>query len=195
MGFSANLVDDKRWRAGPVVHLRFGRDQDAENDVVATLTEIDDSFEVGLFASYVIPGLASQWDALVLRGEAVQDVTGGHNGALAELSAAYISPLSRSFRLTTAFAVSYANDDYFDAYFSVNDEDSTRSGLSEFKAEAGLRDVRLSVTANYAINDRWGLVSVLGVSRYLSDAVDSPIVTEQGLNQPGFAAFAVSYKL
>ena len=66
------------------------------------------------------------------------------------------------------------------SYFGVSAGDAAQSGLDQFDADEGFKDVALSVSYTYAFGERW---SVTGVSRYarlLDDAEDSPVVDDRG---------------
>ena len=78
-----------------------------------------------------------------------------------------------------------------EAYFGVNATQSARSGLPEYKAEAGLKRVDLSASATYILTDKWLLRGEAGVGVLTGDAADSPIV-EQDV-QPSVSLF-VGYR-
>ena len=176
-----------------MVNYRFGRDDDAENDTIALLREVDQSIELGGFVSYTMPNVSKLRDALILRGQIVQDVAGGHEGFIADVSAAYSRPITDKFRLTGSLSSSYGSDDYFDTFFTIDANNAARSGLNQFDAEAGIRDVGLTFIGNYNLNDRWGLIGVAGYSRLMGDAADSSIVEQEGSENQGIFALGVSY--
>lgn len=190
---SANILPSRSWNAGPVANFRFGRDDDANNDTIATLREVDQSIELGGFVSYTIPNISKQRDAVILRGQIVQDVAGGHEGYLADVSAAYSRPITKKLRLTTSVSTSYGSEDYFDTFFTIDANNAARSGLAQFDADAGLRDAGLTFVSNYNINEKWGIVGVAGYSRLLGDAADSSIVSQEGSENQGILALGVSY--
>lgn len=190
---SANILPSRQWNAGPVINYRFGRDDDVDNDTLALLREVDQSIELGGFVSYTIPNIAKPRDALILRGQMVQDVAGGHEGFIASASAAYSRPITDKFRLTGSLSSSYGSDDYFDTFFTIDADNAARSGLNQFDAEAGLRDVGLTFVGNYNLTDQWGLIGVAGYSRLMGDAADSSIVEQEGSENQGIFALGVSY--
>jgi outer membrane protein len=66
-----------------------------------------------------------------------------------------------------------------DAYFSVSPAQSAASGLSEYEASAGFKNVSLEIGADYKLTERWTATSKLGYSHLLGDAADSPITASE----------------
>ena len=77
------------------------------------------------------------------------------------------------------------------AYFGVNSQQSAKSGLSEYKAEAGLKRVDVSASAMYMLSENWLVRGEAGVGFLTGDAADSPIVDKKV--QPSASLF-VGYK-
>jgi outer membrane scaffolding protein for murein synthesis (MipA/OmpV family) len=77
-----------------------------------------------------------------------------------------------------------------DSFFGVDSKQSAESGLKKYKAESGIKDVNLSVTAGYSITNRWRLGGKVEYKRLLGDAADSPIVEDK--NQ-FLAGIGISY--
>lgn len=168
----ANLVPNARWKFGPVIRYRMGR-EDVEDKAVDRMRDIDDSTEVGAFLKVIV----DNWDARI---EAVKDVSDGHDGYLIGFYTGYSVPMDRTWRLTFGASATYADDDYMDTFFSVDENNSLRSGLNTYKADGGLKDVGATVSAFYNMSKNWGVMSIIGYKRLLGDAKDSPIVDKRG---------------
>ena len=80
-----------------------------------------------------------------------------------------------------------------DTYFGVNKRDSARSGLSKYAASSGIKDAGVSVTGFYRFNQTWGLAGLVGYTRMLNDAEDSPLVNDVGDENQMKAVVAVTY--
>jgi outer membrane scaffolding protein for murein synthesis (MipA/OmpV family) len=191
---SANLIDSPTVNLGPVVRFRFGRDDDIDNATLARLRPVDDALEAGLFASYRLPNVYTPGDGWELRTTFLQDVTGSHEGFLWGLSLGYDIPISRKLRLGSGLSTSYASGDYMATYFSIDADNSARSGLSVYEADAGFNDIGASLRANYAFDERWGIIAIMGVSRFIGDAADSPIVTQEGSEYQIIGGAGISYR-
>jgi outer membrane scaffolding protein for murein synthesis (MipA/OmpV family) len=67
-----------------------------------------------------------------------------------------------------------------DSFFGIDGAQSAASGLEPFEAEAGLKDVGLSLRLNYGLTERWSILASGEYRRLLGDAADSPIVADEG---------------
>ena len=168
----ANVLESKMWSLGPVMRYRLERD-DVEDTQVDELRKVDDALEVGAFAGIKI----DQWTAMI---EAAQDVADGHEGLLVTLVAGYSMPLDTGLMLSLSASTTYASDDYMEAYFEIDEENSARSGLDVFKADAGIKDYGVRASLNYMLDKRWSFIGALGYKRLVSDAKDSPVVDDAG---------------
>jgi outer membrane protein len=168
----ANLFPSPIWEFGPVIRYRMGRD-DVEDNAVDRMRDIDDSTEVGAFLKFFV----DNWDARV---EAITDVSDGHDGYLIGFYTGYSVAIDRSWRLRLGASATYADDDFMDTFFSVDENNSLRSGLNTYKADGGLKDTGATVSALYNMSKNWSLMSIIGYKRLLGDAKDSPIVDKRG---------------
>ena len=168
--FGANLVREKNLKAGPILSWSGGRDED-DNDKLEGLGDVDGSIEAGGFVSY-------RKKPLRFKLEARQDVNSGHEGALVELSVGTNLPLKKP-RVNVSLGTTWASDDYMESFFGVSSQQSADSGLKEYKAEAGIKDISLSMTAGYSLTNRWRLGGKVEYKRLVGDAGDSPIVQDE----------------
>jgi outer membrane protein len=181
----ANLVRSAMWKFGPVIRYRMGR-EDVEDSAVDKMRDIDDSTEAGAFLKVIV----DNWDARV---EAVADVSDGHDGYLIGFYTGYSVPIDKSLRMTFGASATYADDDYMDTYFSIDENNSIRSGLDTYKADGGFKDVGATLSALYNMSKNWGIMSVVGYKRLLNDAKDSPIVDKRGSADQWIAGALVTY--
>ena len=79
-----------------------------------------------------------------------------------------------------------------ESFFSVTSKQSGASGLPTYKAEAGIKDINISVTAGYPITNRWRVGAKVEYKRLVGDAADSPIVVDE--NQ-FLAGIGISYHM
>jgi outer membrane scaffolding protein for murein synthesis (MipA/OmpV family) len=191
---SANLIDSPTFNLGPVMRFRFGRDDGIDNATLASLRPVDDALEAGLFVSYRLPNVYKPGDGWELRSTLVQDVTDSHDGFLWGISLGYDVPLNQKWRIGAGISTTYGSDDYVSTYFGIDADNSLRSGLSTYDANAGFNDVGASLRANYAFDERWGIIGIVGVSRFIGDAADSPIVTQEGSDYQMIGGAGVSYR-
>lgn len=189
---NANLVPDSIFRAGPVLNYRFGRD-DVENDQVDDLQDVDGTFEVGAFAGVEldVAGGPAVWGVAL---EGLQGTGGGHSGFLATFELFYRTPLSDRWSLGLTGASTWASEDYMEAFFGIDADDSARSGLDTFDADSGFKDVGLTADLSFRIDENWGVGLIASYARLLGDAADSPVVDDVGDANQFFGGLFGSYR-
>jgi len=193
-GVKVNVLNSPRFNFGPILNYRFGRDDDVENTAVSRLDEVDDSFEAGLFARMNFRPNTTTRHRAGVEIDFRQDVSDGHEGFLFTVGADYSAPIGERWDLGVNLSTTYANDDYMESFFGVNAAGSARSGLRQFSAESGFKDVSLGISPSYSFNESWGVFGRLQYSELLGDAADSPIVDDEGSSSQFFAGLGVSYR-
>jgi outer membrane protein len=151
--FKANVLPDDIWRFGPMLGY-------------------DTSVMVGIFWGIEFDG----WAAEI---EAQQDAVGG-NGFLLTLDVGYKIPINYQLMVEFSLFTTYADGDYMNAYFSVDRGDSNRSGLDQYDADSGFKDVGFWLTGRCNFYGYWNVLAVGSYSRLIGDAADSPIVDDEG---------------
>lgn len=190
-GVRANLMPHGLFEFGPIIRYGEGR-SDVEDDVVDRLPEIDDELWVGLFAGYTEKGIFGDRDSLGFEIEAMWAAT-EDNGSTATLGVTYGLQATRRLQLSIGTSATYADSDYASTYYSIDAAGASASGLSQFSAGDGLRDVGLKVSARYAITRAIGIGAMAGVSRLMNDFADSPIVDERGSATQAFGGMFLTY--
>lgn len=194
LGVKANVSPFRAIEAGPVLSLRGGRDDDVESDAVGRLREIDDAVEAGLFVTVPFNDVLVERDQLSVNFKAMTDISDTHDGSTFSFGPGYAFMPSKVLRLSASLSATYADEDYMNTYFGIDQTTVGSSGLALYQAEAGFKDVGLTVTANYALTKNWGLVGIAGYSRQIGDAADSPIVDVEGDAGQGRLGLGVSYR-
>jgi len=181
----ANLLPNDMWNFGPVVRYRMGR-QDVEDKAVDRMRDIDDSWEAGAFAKVAI----DNWN---VRLDVVKDIADGHDGYLIGIHTGYTLFRDSFWRISAGASATYADNNYMDTYFSIDENNSSRSGLDTYEAEAGFKDIGVTLSASYSISRNWGVMGIMGYKRLLGDAEDSPIVDKDGSPDQFIGSLAVTY--
>ncbi len=159
-----------------------GRDDD-DADRLEGLGDIDLAATVGAKASY-------NWNGFEIYA-AVDQTISGSESLIGTFGAEYQAPVTERLILGAGVEAVVANDKHMESYFGVTAAQSARSGLSEYKAEAGLKRVNVSASAIYMLSENWLVRGEAGVGFLTGDAADSPIVEEK--TQPSASLF-VGYK-
>jgi MipA family protein len=158
---------------GPSIRVVGDRDEE-DNPALVGLGDIDHTFEVGGFAATKFV------DRFLVRAKVRKGVVGGHNGLIVDATGTAL--LFRVGRLSTSISAQAAwiGDRYADTYFSLTPAQALASGLNEFDADRGLRDVGGSFNAYVNIGKRWSLNPYVSY-RYIFDGIaDTPIIDDFG---------------
>ncbi|MCP4343119.1 MAG: MipA/OmpV family protein [Desulfobulbaceae bacterium] len=178
-----NVLKTKNFKAGPILSWTSGRDED-DNDRLTGLGDVDSTIEGGGFMSY-------RMKPLRFRLEVRQDLDSGHDGALVELSGGTGFPFEKPL-VFVSLGATWASDDYMESFFGIDSQQSAASGLQEYSADSGIKDVNIGLTAGYSITNRWRVGGILEYKRLVGDAEDSPIVDDE--NQ-FLAGITLSYRM
>ena len=168
-----NFMADSNWSIGPMARYRGKRDDDVEEDAVAEMKEVDAAIELGGFVAY------NFGENFEIGADLVQDVADGHDGYLVGFHIGYKIHMEKMMIGLKGFTT-FVNNDYMEAYFSVNGNNVGNSSLDYYDADDGFKDVGITCVLSYQINNSWGATGVLGYTRLIGDAEDSPVVDDVG---------------
>ncbi|MGH6897131.1 MAG: MipA/OmpV family protein [Geminicoccaceae bacterium] len=187
-----NLIHHPIIRFGPTAQLRFGR-SNVSNRGVRQLPSISKTVEAGVFGGleFVAPDDPRKRLRLDLRFQ--QDLAGEHDGWLASSSVQGWYPIERLAEVGLALGTTYGSDDYMSTFFGVRARDSAQSGLAAFDADAGFRDVRLTLGVMVPVAEHWLVGAGVMFMRLVGDAADSPIVDDAGSPNQISGGLGVAY--
>ena len=187
-----NLVNHPVIRFGPTGQLRFGR-SNVEDDAVRRLPSISDTAEAGVFSGleFVDPADARKRLRLDLRIQ--HDLLGEHEGWLAGGAVQGWYPIEGLAEVGVALGTTYGSGAYMATFFDVRRQDTAQSGLAAYDANAGFRDVRLTLGALVPITEHWLVGVGVMFMRLVGDAADSPIVDDAGSPNQISGGLGVAY--
>jgi outer membrane scaffolding protein for murein synthesis (MipA/OmpV family) len=138
------------------------------DDRLRGMGDIDAALGLKAFASYHL------W--MVDLSAAVTKYTGNDNdGVVVDLGLALPYKLTDKLTLTPHAGATWANQDYMQTIFGVTTTQAARSGFARYDADAGFKDIRAGVDANYRFDEHWFLSVRADVKRLVGDAAKSPI--------------------
>ena len=181
----ANLIPSKTWRLGPMYNYRPSRNH-VDNNRVDDMKNVSDANEIGGFAGFDY----NNWFASL---EFLADAGDAYNGWLATARGGYNYVASKSWTLSFGLSTTYADDDYMSTYFGVTRQDSARSGLRKYDADAGLKDVGFDLGIMCQFTENWGGRLLGGYKLLLNDADESSPVTNEGSQHQFFGGLLVVY--
>ena len=120
--------------------------------------------------------LGAQFEAWDLRLQVVAD-TKGNQGMLTTLGGGYTVAFDPTRKLRLGLQTSYGSDEYMSAYFGISSANARRSGLKQYDADAGFRDVSLNARFTYDWTRDWTLRADAMYMRLVGDAADSPVAS------------------
>jgi outer membrane protein len=188
-----NVLNHENWEFGPMGVYRLGRDDDVDDEIVKLMKEVDDSVEVGAFIGYV-KSFGNPRHRMNIHLDVTQDVSDGHDGLVAAFKGTYWRPLGKSpWDMGFGGSVSYASSEYMSSFFGVSASDSATTGLQQFKAEDGFKDIGVSLMTQYHINKSWHVAGGFQYKKLFGDAEDSPVVDVRGDSNQLMAGLGVLY--
>ena len=181
--FGFPVLSAGRLAIGPAVNLQGSR---TAEDVGADLPKVGFTVEAGAFAQFTVS------DRVRLRGELRRGL-GGHDGWIGSVGADFVTRRGDDWQLSAGPRLTFADDAYNDAYFSVAPEDSAASGLPAYSAGGGLQSAGVTVGYLRQFTRRWGIYSYAKYDRLVGDAADSPIVRQHGSRNQLSGGVALTY--
>jgi outer membrane scaffolding protein for murein synthesis (MipA/OmpV family) len=188
-----NAVPSTSFQAGPLINYRRERDH-VSNNRVNDLEKIDSAVELGAFAGYVLHNGVRTGTAAGINVQGAADVSGTYDGFLIELGADYTTPINDEWQVSARLSSTFADSNYMSTYFGIDRNDANRSGLDEYDADAGFKDVGLSLGLDYRFAKNWSLGTSVGYTRLIGDAKDSPITDDEGSANQFFGGVVISYQ-
>jgi MipA family protein len=162
----------------------FGRDAD-KSAALKGMGDIDAAAEFGGFFNYLVSPQISLTSSL--RYGAGND----KKGMVIDLGANYSMQFAPQWRGAVGVATTFANSNTMQTRFGVTAAQAITSGYAAYTPAAGLRDARISASANYFFSRQVAITAAVSASALLGDAKNSPIVrSKSGVT----GVLAVSYE-
>lgn len=169
-GIGIDIVSTNGFSFGPVGNFEDAR---TAEDVGTALPKVGFSLELGGVVKYELG------DLFRLRGEVRRGVT-GHKGWIGTLGGDLIFRDKDRWLFSIGPRVTWSDDKYQDAWFSVAPADSIPSGLPAFDADGGIQAYGATASFLTQFSKRWGVTTYAKYDRLTGDAADSPIVRTYG---------------
>lgn len=180
-GIGLSLVNTRATQIGVRVIPRFGRNEDASNDLRG-MGDIDPGAEASAYATHAV---SRTWTLGV-------NLRGGDLGAELDAGARHDLALGTATRLSAFAFVTAANGKSQRTWYGVDESQARASGYPLHAPGAGLRHLQVGATVNHFFAGRWIAIGGVGLGRVIGEAADSPLVRER-THLGGFAA--IGYQL
>ncbi|HEU4650708.1 MAG TPA: MipA/OmpV family protein [Croceibacterium sp.] len=182
-GFGIEIVNSNGFAFGPVGNFE---DKRTAEDVGTALPDVDFSIELGGVVKYELG------ERFRLRGELRKGLT-GHKGWIGNAGADLIFRDKDRWLVSFGPRVTWSDNKYQDAWFSVAPADSAPSGLPAFDAGGGLQAYGATASFLTQFSKHWGLSAYAKYDRLTGDAADSPIVLTYGSRDQFSFGAALTY--
>jgi outer membrane scaffolding protein for murein synthesis (MipA/OmpV family) len=171
-GLGVNVLRGQNYRAGVSLGYDFGRNHHIQHRL-AGLGNVDPAPQVKLFGQYFLKAVVLDMD--------VRKALWGNNGVAGDLGF-YVPlpvPIAEHFYIFTGPSVSFADDRFMQAYFTVSESQSSRSIFPPYTARGGIYKSGWGLTSVFGLGGPWWL-EVEGAWQYLlGGAGQSPIVEDR----------------
>jgi outer membrane protein len=184
-GIGVNFSDAPHLQYGLRLTADLGRKESAAS-ALRGMGDIDPAAEAGAFFN-----MALSREMLLTSSMRFGSGT-GRKGLVVDLGAGYSTVVAPQWRLGGGMRVTITNARSMQSYFGVDTAQSAASGYPVYSAGAGFRDARASALLSYSIDPRMTVTTVLGVTRLLGDAKDSPL-TRKRTSASGVLAFNYAF--
>ena len=182
-----NLLRYDNFSAGAIARYSFGRNE-SSGRVLSGLGNIGDTVEIGGFVKYSYKHTTAKLE--------LREAVSNGQGRTTYLSLNQGLHRSENLRVGLLASLIFGSDKKMQSYFGVTDAQSAASvvGLRPFDAGGGLYQTDLFFVGEYKLTDHWLLGALMGYSRLLNDAADSPIVADFGSPDMVSAGVGVFYR-
>jgi MipA family protein len=173
-GLEFEFVETDNFRAGAVGNIRFQRDTNGLRPRgFKRVGSTDLSIEAGGFAEY--------WPSTALRTRVeVRNAFLGADGIIADVSADVVLHPTDRWTVTAGPRLSLADQSFMDGYYRVTSNQAAMAGLTQYKADAGLRSYGAGTSARYQWSDDVTTLAYVEYQRLAGSAGDSPLIATRG---------------
>ena len=173
-----------------IAFFEYEEGREIEDDATLTgLNPVDSTVE-GQFM------LARRFGNTMLFGGLQADLTGDANkGLVWFLGGGYdwLAPDKR-WRANTTFDLSGADGEYMRTEFGITPEETSRTGYTTYQPSSGLKSVTWNIAVEYYFSDRLSLLSGIETEYYLTEASDSPLISDEGSDVTFEATMLLRYQ-
>ena len=185
-GLGVNIIQNKNLTFGTSIGYYGSREED-DNESLRGLGDVDGGVDGRVFV-FVPVGPIS------LTSMYRRDLSGNHDGAIFSVGALFFKPVTPKLRVNLQGRLNFASENFMNTYFDINLSQASRSSMTVYDADAGIKDISAFNILIYSFTRHWNVVSFMAFSRLLGDAATSPIVEERGTANQFRFGLGLSYR-
>lgn len=198
-GVGYRFINSENFRAGPLMSLASGRDEDGKGPFRIVGDGTDDLLGLGDIDTSVAFGGFAEFDLGPVTGSAkIGQAISGHDGLTGDIAVTYrgvVRSYGRPLIYSVGPNVRFGDGNYTSAFFGVNEIQAQASGLTPFDASGGIVSYGVSGTLTRPLTDRASATLIGSYNRLAGDPGDSSLVTERGSRDQFFVGVVTSYKI
>ncbi len=172
------------FRFGPSLRLAGDRDEN-DNPELTGLDPVGFTFELGGFVSTTF------LDRYSFKFKVRRGIDTGHRGVIVDAFGTALLFRYGPFSTSLSAQTSWIGGNYADAFFSVSETESIASGLSQFNARSGFRNIGGSINGYLNLGNRWSINPYFQYDYVIGNIVNSPLIAEIGSRSQARAGFHV----
>lgn len=179
-GIGYNVVNTARWKLGPLVKLRFGRQEDTGGSPFLITGATDGLRGLGTVDLAGEPGGFAQYDRGAVRVRAeLRRGFGGHSGVVGDLA---LSLLGRVGRVSYSVGprLTLGTDTFLQPYFGIDARQAAATGLAPHEASGGVVSLGIGGAVVWPLGTRAAVTAFAGLDRLGGPLRDSPLIRERG---------------
>lgn len=181
----AELIAHSPYGFGPMLRYRPERGS-VKDEQVRLLNKVNAAVETGVFGTITLGNL-------FFYSAINRDIGDAHDGFLVDISVGNRVEIEPHVRMVFLAVGTWADGKYMDTYFSVDADNAEKSGLPEYRAGAGIKDIGVVVSLKYNVDWHWGITGIWKYTRLIGDAGDSPIVAQRGSRNQFINGLIINY--
>jgi len=173
-------INNANWKIGPLVKVRFGREEDTggspflvtgETDGLRGMGTVDAAGEVGGFAQYSSANIRTRLE--------LRKGVGGHEGVVGEVNVSYVDRVGPVI-YSIGPRLSFGSRDFMHTYFGISRQQSVSSGLAPYEADGGVNSWGIGGSAVMPLGEVMAITLFAGADRLGKRASDSPLIRQRG---------------
>lgn len=177
------VFNGEHFYAGVFVRYTGGRSDN--NDGLEGLGDISRTFTSGAYLNY-------RYEGIRLKTEVRHDFFNEGHGTILLASLSSRIPWNNPL-FYVGVETTWASKKHMNTFFGINNFQSLQSGLSQYGADSGMRDVSLNLSSGYSFDDHWSVSGQVSYRYLLADAADSPIVKDVGSDDNFIVGVGLNY--
>ncbi len=197
-GINYAVINKDGWRIGPVAVYTFPRSEKnggsvfriagGDKNALVGMGDVPGTFSLGAFVEYSL--MPYKFRLHLYKG-----VT-GHEGVVAEGKVTYggrFKLVGTPLTYTFGPHIRFGDQAYTNAYWGINPEQSERSGLQQYHADAGIISYGVSGLAQMSLTKSVYVSMIAGFERLGTPAAHSPLIRIRGSENQAMGGLSVSY--